>query len=113
MTTFTENTGSSLPPGEASPNSSLPPTNGGTAVPLDIHKLANEMVVAGFTGQNMFSPEQAGDYILMAAHNPNIEAELPEKGFAFWRVCAFKFRLWQARRHFGRDGETTGGGDRS
>jgi hypothetical protein len=64
---------------------------------ISIHELAKEMEAAGFTGQGMRNPEQARNYIMMAADDPNVEAEVPEAGIKWWRVCHFAYRVWQAR----------------
>jgi len=64
---------------------------------INIHELAKEMEAAGFTGQGMRTPEIAHNYIMMAAENPDIETELPEAGFRFWKACRFAFRVWQVR----------------
>ena len=68
---------------------------------ISIHELAKEMEAAGFTGQGMKNPEQAYSYIMMAADNPNVEAELPEPGLKFWKACLFQYRVWQARKKRG------------
>lgn len=64
---------------------------------IDIHALAKEMENTGFTGQGMRTPEQAHGYIMLAADNPNVEAELPEGGIRFWKACYYAYRVWQAR----------------
>jgi len=68
---------------------------------ISIHMLAKEMEEGGFTGQGMKNPEQAHSYIMMAADNPNVEAELPEPGLKFWKACLFHYRVWQARKRRG------------
>jgi hypothetical protein len=68
---------------------------------IGIHELAKTMLDDGFTGQGMRN-SQAEDYILMAADNPNVERELPESGFKFWQSAAFYFKLFKARKKFGR-----------
>jgi len=64
---------------------------------ISIHELAKQMEAAGFTGQGMRNPEQARNYIMMAADNPNVEAELPESGIKFWKACCFAYGVWKAR----------------
>jgi hypothetical protein len=56
---------------------------------------ACECIAAGYLGQNMRDPERAEAYIRMAADNPNVEAELPESGRAFWKSARFNYRLWR------------------
>jgi len=67
---------------------------------LGIHELALEMVESGYLGQMMDDEERAKDYIYMAAHNPDVEDELPPRGFSFWRAAPVAFKRWKARRHF-------------
>jgi hypothetical protein len=76
-------------------------------LPTSIHELAKIMMSEGFTGQGMRHEEKASDFIMMAAANPNVENELPESGFAFWRAARFRFQLWKAKKTLNH----LGGGD--
>ena len=66
-----------------------------------IHELAKLMIAEGFIGQGMRNEEKAADFIYMAADNPDVENELPETGFRFWRFAEFYFKRWKARKKFG------------
>ena len=66
-------------------------------LPEGIYELANEMIAEGFTGQGMRDEENASDYIYMAADNPDVENELPERGFAFWKSAKFHYRKWRMK----------------
>jgi hypothetical protein len=46
-------------------------------------------------------PQQAHNYIMMAADNPNVEAELPEPGLKFWKACWMAFSAWKSRKKRG------------
>lgn len=59
--------------------------------------LARRCVRDGFLGQNMRDPEDASLYIRMAADNPRVMDELPEKGLAFWKSADFHFRKWKLK----------------
>jgi len=81
-------------------------------VDFNVHELAKEMESVGFTGQGMRNPEQAHSYIMLAADNPNIAAELPEAGIGFWKACRFQYRIWQSRKKRGLpilDADANGG----
>jgi hypothetical protein len=52
----------------------------------------------------MWHEEKAADYILMAADNPEVEGELPESGFNFWKAARFKFKLWKAKKRLNHPG---------
>jgi hypothetical protein len=67
-----------------------------------IHELAKTMLADGFVGQGMRDEKKAEDYILMAADNPNVEHELPPTGFKFWQAANFFFKVFKARRNFGK-----------
>ena len=66
-----------------------------------VHALANDMVSQRFFGEDMDKPENARKYIILAADNPNVEDELPEEGWRFWRAAEFQFRMWKAERRLG------------
>jgi hypothetical protein len=74
--------------------------NEGNIEMTKIHELAKLMIAEGFTGQGMRN-KKAADYICMAADNPDVENDLPQTGFSFWRFAEFYFRLWKARKKFG------------
>jgi hypothetical protein len=65
---------------------------------FNIHEKAKEMLRAGFTGQGTRYPDKSETYILLAADNPDVESDLPESGFMFWKACEFQYRIWQARK---------------
>ena len=69
---------------------------------ISIHDLAKTMLNAGFVGQGMRNPQRAEDYIMMAADNPNVENELPESGVRFFESAYFFFKLFKARKKFGK-----------
>jgi len=72
--------------------------------PLDgisIHELAKTMLSDGFVGQGLLNP-QAEDYILMAADNPNVENELPPSGFKFFQAAYYSYKVFKARKKFGK-----------
>ena len=60
-----------------------------------VHTLANQMIAAGYTGQNLRDPQKALAYITLAACNADVEYMLPPAGFDFWRTAYTKFALWQ------------------
>jgi hypothetical protein len=68
---------------------------------MSIHKLAKQMVSEGYFGQGLGNEERAEDYILLAAANPNVEEELPPKGFTFWKYCEWQHKVWKARKILG------------
>lgn len=65
---------------------------------LGVHDWARRMVAAGYHGQGMKDEEQARIYILMAAEDRNVEDDLPEAGFRFWKAAIFQFRYWSHRQ---------------
>ena len=67
-------------------------------LPKDIHALAKLMVAEGFVGQGMQNEEKAGTYICAAADDPDVEAELPPRGFEFWKFARLSFKFWRARK---------------
>src|SRR5262245_60397593 len=80
------------------PNDVLTPQNLG----FDLHALANEMMANNWYGESMWEPEQAEEYVLMAAANPNIANELPQAGLKFWRAAKFRYEADMARKKFNR-----------
>ena len=72
---------------------------------FSIHELAKQMLKDDFVGQGMRETEKAEDYIYLAADNPDVEEELPEAGFAFWKAADFQYRIWKARRNRGASEE--------
>ena len=66
-----------------------------------VYDLANLMLDCGYIGETLREQDKAGDYIYMAANNPNVEDELPEAGHAFWRAARFDFERWVARKKRG------------
>ena len=74
-------------------------------LPNGIHELAKLMLSEGYTGQGMWHEEKAADFIYMAADNPNVEGELPESGFLFWKAARFRFKLWKARNRWAAQAE--------
>jgi hypothetical protein len=68
---------------------------------LSIHELANAMLSCGYTGQNLKNPD-ANVYIVLASENPDVESELPDRGFVFWDIARFKFELWVTMRRLRR-----------
>ena len=69
---------------------------------IRIHELAKTMLIEGFVGQGMRDEKKAEDYILMAADNPNVEKELPASGFKFFEAAHFFFKVFKARKRFGK-----------
>jgi hypothetical protein len=67
-----------------------------------IHDLANVMLDCGYTGEDLESP-MAEDYIVLAAQDPDVESDLPERGFKFWKTARLKFQVWLARQERGLD----------
>jgi hypothetical protein len=60
-----------------------------------VHTLANQMIAAGYAGQNLRDPQKAHAYIKLAAANVDVEHMLPPAGFDFWKTAYAKFSLWQ------------------
>src|SRR5215831_20888852 len=62
---------------------------------VSVHTLANQMIAAGYTGQDLRDPQKALAYITLAAANVDVEHMLPPAGFDFWKTAYAKFALWQ------------------
>jgi hypothetical protein len=66
----------------------------GSGLPRGIYECAKRFVAEGYLGQNMREHDKAAMYIRLAADNPNVEDELPESGFGFWKSARFHYRVW-------------------
>jgi len=71
--------------------------------PDPICRKAREMLAEGYVGQGMDDPENAELYINMAAENPNVSNELPEKGHLFWKSASFHYQKWKVARRLKKE----------
>jgi hypothetical protein len=69
---------------------------------VNIHDLAKCMLSDGFVGQGMQNPETSEDYILLAADDPDVDSKLPEARRSFWQRAYYHYKVFLARKRFGR-----------
>ena len=65
-----------------------------------VHAKANEMLMTAYTGQNV-TLKDVDDLIYIAAADPDVEASMDPKGFAYWWVLNLKYQAFLARQKLG------------